>query len=263
MAERIVQRKSHLNQAGAGTPQQGHEEPSGVDNWRLCQRKYTFQPIYRTSGRLMAIELLTAVSSPTAPPTLISPEKYFANIDVETRLSIIVEQLQLLSKWQCRFVRDDLLASLNIDGKTLLALQDCLEAKRLIATMPWVRFEIVENLGGLSKEVLTGLPEAQILWLDDFGCGMANFSSLMLVQYDCIKIARELFILLQQSGEGQAVFHSLIGLLSRFCNFVVIEGIETEEEWAIVQASKAYAAQGYYLSRPQPFENFDALKLDL
>lgn len=29
-----------------------------------------------------------------------------------------------------------------------------------------------------------------------------------------------------------------------FCNYVVIEGIETKEEWAIVKASHADAAQG-------------------
>ncbi|MCA6961708.1 cyclic-guanylate-specific phosphodiesterase [Pectobacterium odoriferum] len=263
MAELIVQQEGHLNQVGAGLFQQGDSVPLGADYWLQCQRRYTFQPIYRTSGKLMAIELLTSVFSPTLPQKFISPEKYFANIDVETRLLIIVEQLQLLSQWNFRFTRDDLFASVNIDGMTLLALQNNLEAKRLIAAMPWIRFEMVENQGGLPKEILTKLPEAQTLWLDDFGCGMANFSSLMLAQYDCIKVARELFILLQQSGEGKTVFPALIALLSRFCNYVVIEGIETQEEWAIVQASHAYAAQGYYLSRPQPFENFETLKLEL
>lgn len=29
--------------------------------WQQCQRIYTFQPIYRVTGSLMAIELLTAV----------------------------------------------------------------------------------------------------------------------------------------------------------------------------------------------------------
>lgn len=210
----------------------------------------------------MAIELLTSVRSPGSPQIFISPEIYFANINVEERLRIIVEQLQLLSHWRLRFARDDLLASVNIDGMTLLALQKSHEAKRLISSMPWVRFEMVENQGGLPKEVLTQLPEVQTLWLDDFGCGVANFSSLMLAQYDCIKVARELFILLQQSEEGRGVFPVLITLLARFCNDVVIEGVETEEEWSIVKASHADAAQGYYLSRPQSFDNFEALKTD-
>ncbi|TCV01270.1 EAL domain-containing protein (putative c-di-GMP-specific phosphodiesterase class I) [Samsonia erythrinae] len=258
-----MQQEGHVNQVGAEFFQQGSAQPLGADYWHQCQRRYTFQPIYRTSGKLMAIELLTSVFSPTLPQQFISPEKYFANIDVETRLLIIIEQLQLLSHWHYRFTRDELFASINIDGMTLLALQNNLEAKRLIASMPWIRFEMVENQGGLPKEILATLPETKKLWLDDFGCGMANFSSLMLAQYDCIKMARELFVFLQQSDEGRAVFPALIVFLSRFCNYVVIEGIETQEEWSIVQASHAFAAQGYYLSRPQPFENFDSLKLEL
>lgn len=257
-----MQQEGNVNQFKLLLPQQGDVESLGSDYWNQCLRRYTFQPIYRTSGKLMAIELLTSVFSPTLPQTFISPETYFANINVEERLQIIVEQLQLLSNWHLRFTRDDLLASVNIDGMTLLALQKSHEAKRLVAAMPWLRFEMVENQGGLPKEALTKLPEVQTLWLDDFGCGVANFSSLMLAQYDCIKVARELFILLQQSGEGREVFPALISLLARFCNYVVIEGIETQEEWTIVKASQADAAQGYYLSRPQPFDNFEALKTE-
>ncbi|MFC3396443.1 cyclic-guanylate-specific phosphodiesterase [Brenneria rubrifaciens] len=263
MAERIVQQDGNLNYFEPLFSHQVNVESLSVDYWHQCQRRYTFQPIYRTSGKLMAIELLTSVSSLTSPQKFISPEKYFANINVDARLQIIVEQLQLLSHWHLRFIREGLLASVNIDGMTLLALQKSHEAKQLISSMPWIRFEMVENQGGLPKETLTILPETQMLWLDDFGCGMANFSSLMLAQYDCIKVARELFILLQQSEEGRSVFPTLISLLTRFCNHVVIEGIETKEEWAIVKASHADAAQGYYLSRPQPFDNFEALKLEL
>ncbi|EHD20537.1 MULTISPECIES: cyclic-guanylate-specific phosphodiesterase [Brenneria] len=259
MADLIVQQEGNFNQFELLYPQQENAEPADPDYWLHCQRRYKFQPIYRTSGKLMAIELLTSVFAPSLPQKFISPEKYFANINVEARLQIIIEQLQLLSHWHQRFIRDELLASVNIDGSTLLALQQSGEAKRLITSMPWIRFEMVENQGGLPKEILTRLPEAQTLWLDDFGCGMANFSSLMLAQYDCIKVARELFILLQQSGEGREVFPALIALLARFCNYVVIEGIETKEEWAIVKASHADAAQGYYLSRPQSFDNFDTL----
>ncbi|ECS5319964.1 cyclic-guanylate-specific phosphodiesterase, partial [Salmonella enterica subsp. enterica serovar Hadar] len=32
--------------------------------WLQCERAYTYQPIYQTNGRLMAVELLTVVSHP-------------------------------------------------------------------------------------------------------------------------------------------------------------------------------------------------------
>lgn len=47
--------------------------------WLQCERAYTYQPIYQTNGRLMAVELLTVVSHPENPPnvsrrTAISPK---------------------------------------------------------------------------------------------------------------------------------------------------------------------------------------------
>lgn len=32
--------------------------------WLQCERAYTWQPIYQTCGRLMAVELLTVVTHP-------------------------------------------------------------------------------------------------------------------------------------------------------------------------------------------------------
>ena len=35
--------------------------------WLQCERTYTYQPIYRTDGRLLAVELLTIVTHPSDP----------------------------------------------------------------------------------------------------------------------------------------------------------------------------------------------------
>ncbi|MGM3175909.1 cyclic-guanylate-specific phosphodiesterase [Dickeya lacustris] len=259
MAGHTVQQNSHINQPGSETPLTREVQLTDADYWHCCHRRYRFQPIYRTSGRLMGIELLTAVFHPSAPQKFLSPEIYFTHLNVDERLDIVIEQLKLLRQWDERFVRDGLRASVNIDGVALLALQENREAKRLLAGMPWLRFELVESLASLPNDTLATLPEAGQLWLDDFGCGVANFSSLPLARYDCIKIARELFIMLLESDQGKQLFPSLVALLSTYCNEVVIEGVETQEEWDVVRQSPASAAQGYFLSRPQPFENLDAL----
>ncbi|WP_315709777.1 cyclic-guanylate-specific phosphodiesterase [Brenneria uluponensis] len=263
MAEYIVRQKSHVEQVGLSFSTVGEENLVDTDCWRCCERQYTFQPIYRTSGKLMGIELLTAVFYPSTPQQVISPEAYFKTLDVEKRLQVVIEQLQLLNQWNQRFIQDDLLASVNIDGLTLLALQKSRKAKKLITSMPWLRLELVESLEGLSKDTLANLPEARRLWLDDFGCGVANFSSLVLTKYDCIKIARELFVILLQTEEGRQLFPLLVTLISRYCNYVVIEGVETKDEWTVVKQSNATAAQGYYLARPQSFDHFDSLQLEL
>lgn len=77
--------------------QEQHKEPA---YWQQCQRSYNFQPIYRVDGSLMAIELLTAVFHPSAPGQRVSPELYFATLEIPQRLHIVAEQLTLLAKWE-------------------------------------------------------------------------------------------------------------------------------------------------------------------
>lgn len=101
------------------------------------------------------------------------------------------------------------------------------------------------------------------LWLDDFGTGMANFSALSEVRYDYIKIARELFMMLRQSPEGRTLFSQLLHLMNRYCRGVIVEGVETPEEWRDVQNSPAFAAQGWFLSRPAPIETLNTAVLAL
>lgn len=232
-------------------------------HWKQCQRSYTFQPIYQVTGRLMAIELLTAVFHPSAPSQRLSPEDYFAALDISQRVHIVREQLELLSHWESKFVDSGLVASVNIDGPTLLAIQHHSQIRSLIARLPWIRFELVEHHVLPQEEIVAQMPELGPLWLDDFGAGMANFSALTELKYDYIKLSRELFVLLRKTEEGRNLFSMLLALINRYCRGVIVEGVETIEEWEQVRNSPAFAAQGYFFSRPVPFEQLTDLPLQL
>ncbi len=109
--------------------------------------------------------------------------------------------------------------------------------------------------------IATQMPEFGPLWMDDFGSGMANFSALTELKYDYIKLARELFILLRASEEGRNLFGMLLALINRYCKGVIVEGVETREDWEQVRNSPACAAQGYFFSRPVPIELLDTLPM--
>ncbi|RKQ41261.1 cyclic-guanylate-specific phosphodiesterase [Enterobacter sp. R1(2018)] len=231
--------------------------------WSQCQRQYTFQPIYKIDGTLMAVELLTVVIHPSEEGMRIAPDRYFSSISTRSRLSVIEEQLQLLEKWQVTFLEYGILASVNVDGPALMAMKHHQPILALIDRLPWVRFELVEHITQPQAATLARLQEFGPLWLDDFGTGMANFSALSEVRYDYIKVARDLFIMLRKSEEGRTLFTGLLQLMNRYCKGVIVEGIETLDEWRDVQASPAFAAQGYYLSRPVPFENLENVLIRL
>ncbi len=231
--------------------------------WLQCQRQYTFQPIYKIDGTLMAVELLTVVTHPSEKEVRIPPDRYFLSISTRSRLSVIEEQLILLETWQSTFLEHGILASVNVDGPTLMAMKHHQPILALIDKLPWVRFELVEHITQPQAATLAHLQEFGPLWLDDFGTGMANFSALSEVRYDYIKVARDLFIMLRKSDEGRTLFTMLLQLMNRYCKGVIVEGVETLEEWRDVQASPAFAAQGYYLSRPVPFENLENVLIRL
>ncbi|PWK94860.1 EAL domain-containing protein (putative c-di-GMP-specific phosphodiesterase class I) [Pantoea allii] len=231
--------------------------------WQQCQRRYTFQPIYKVSGRLLAVELLTAVTHPSEPTKNLSPEAYFSALEIAQRLDIVQEQLELLAQWESFFACNNVMASVNIDGPSLSLIQHHLPIRSLITRLPWVRFELTEHHVLPQEEMVAQMPELGPLWLDDFGSGMANFSALTELKYDYIKLSRELFILLRASDEGQVLFPMLLSLINRYCNGVIVEGVETQHEWEQVKSSPAMAAQGYFFSRPAPFSELEHLPVQL
>ena len=70
-------------------------------------------------------------------------------------------------------------------------------------------------------------------------------------------------MLLRSTDEGRSLFSMLLALINRYCNGVIVEGVETEEEWQQVRNSPAMAAQGYFFSRPVPFSTLESLALEL
>lgn len=190
--------------------------------WLQCERAYTWQPIYQTCGRLMAVELLTVVTHPLNPSQRLPPDRYFTEITVSHRMEVVKEQIDLLAQKADFFVEHGLLASVNIDGPTLIALRQQPKILRQIEELPWLRFELVEHIRLPKDSTFASMCEFGPLWLDDFGTGMANFSALSEVRYDYIKIARELFVMLRQSPEGRTLFSQLLHLMNRYCRGVIV-----------------------------------------
>lgn len=231
--------------------------------WLQCERAYTYQPIYQTSGRLMAVELLTVVTHPDNPAQRLAPDRYFAEVAVRHRIDVVKEQLALLEKNERFFRHHDLLASVNVDGPTLIAMRQQNDILKTIERLPWLRFELVEHIRLPKDSSFASMCEFGPLWLDDFGTGMANFSALSEVRYDYIKVARDLFVMLRQTPEGRNLFTLLLQLMNRYCRGVIVEGVETLEEWRDVQNSPAFAAQGYFLSRPVALDTLEEVILTL
>lgn len=56
--------------------------------------------------------------------------------------------------------------------------------------------------------------------------------------------------MLRQTPEGRNLFILLLQLMNRYCRGVIVEGVETLEEWRDVQSSPAFAAGAIFFPDP-------------
>ncbi len=61
---------------------------------------------------------------------------YFEGLAINQRLHVVHEQLMLLKEWQHFLCNDQIVASVNIDGPTLMVIQRDAPIRRLITELP-------------------------------------------------------------------------------------------------------------------------------
>jgi len=110
------------------------------------------------------------------------------------------------------------------------------------------------------QELLASLRKRGLkLALDDFGTGFASFSNLMKNTVDLLKIDRT-FIRDIESDKNNAVLVESVNMLANQLGLdVIAEGVETKEQLELLESMGCRYIQGYYISKPVPFDNAMAL----
>lgn len=88
------------------------------------------------------------------------------------------------------------------------------------------------------------------LALDDFGTGYSSLAYLRKLPIDFIKIDQSFVRDLEESLETQIVMQSLSGLIQGLNRKIVVEGIETEGQAALIRQMGCNFGQGYLFGRP-------------
>jgi len=88
--------------------------------------------------------------------------------------------------------------------------------------------------------------------LDDFGTGYSSLSYLKMFPWDKIKIDRSFVEELGSSAECSAIVCAVVGLGRSLRIATTAEGIETEEQRALLFAAGCTYGQGYLFGRPVP-----------
>ena len=98
--------------------------------------------------------------------------------------------------------------------------------------------------------------------MDDFGTGYSNLSRIAKADFELIKIDKSLLwpCFKEDGGEGtknaKILLENMISMLLKMGRKIVVEGIETKEQFEYLAGLGITYAQGFYFSKPIPEAEF-------
>jgi diguanylate cyclase (GGDEF)-like protein len=93
--------------------------------------------------------------------------------------------------------------------------------------------------------------------MDDFGTGYSSLGYFRTFPFDQVKIDQSFISGLTESSEALAIVKAIIGLGKGLGLAIVAEGVETAEQMRLLRAKGCQKAQGYFIGRPGPIEDFE------
>ena len=160
------------------------------------------------------------------------------------RTSVNVSALQLRQK---DFVDSVLDAICEFDGKAPLLDIEITES---------VLVDDIEE----STRKLQALRRAGVeVSVDDFGTGFCSLSYLARLPVDTLKIDRSFVMRMRDAGYPRNIVAMIVSLAHTLGLRVVAEGVEDDEQVRLLRELGCDQIQGFYVSRPVPPEDVDAM----
>ena len=112
----------------------------------------------------------------------------------------------------------------------------------------------------LHRQTLAGLSDAGVrLALDDFGTGYSALGYLRQFPMDKLKIDRSFIASIVDEGRSRQLVTAIISMARALDLTVTAEGVETEQQAALLRNVSCERGQGYFLARPSTPEQTIAL----
>ena len=93
--------------------------------------------------------------------------------------------------------------------------------------------------------------------LDDFGTGYSSLNHIREIPFDVIKVDQSFVKDLAEDAYSQSFIRMVAELADAIDVSICVEGIETKEQYKVLEGMKVRLIQGYYFDRPMPREEFE------
>ena len=130
------------------------------------------------------------------------------------------------------------------------------ELDRDLINLELTETALLEDLT-IARPILNDLSAFGIgIHIDDFGTGYSSLSYLAELPVKTLKIDRSFVSKLTDSESNARVVQAIIALGKAMDLDIVAEGVETDQQYAIVRKLGCDLAQGYFIAKPMPAYNF-------
>ena len=241
-----------------------------LDLLRICLENNSFevyfQPIYdlKTHSYCKAEALLRL---PDNPLGFISPEEFIPIAEENGLIAPIT--YQVLDK-TCLFIKKVIaekkdFTGVSINFSVLQFMQDDLENKVLKVIekhqLPYelIKIEITESMLVTNFDVITNFMTNMInrgiqFLLDDFGTGYSNITYVLTIPFQVVKVDKSLIWQAMKDEKAAILIKKMIEAFNQIGLHILAEGIETKEQMEFMKKCGCDLFQGYYFSRPVPFD---------
>lgn len=176
---------------------------------------------------------------------------------------VLVSALTQARRWQDAHLSLRLAVNLSMDNLLSLSFLDAVVNLTAQAGMhpENLMLEVTESRlmqdQRVSLEILTRLRLKRFkLSIDDFGTGNSSLTQLRDIPFDELKIDQSFVHGAWANDTQRAMFDASLGLARQLGMETVAEGVEDQADWDFLRQQGCDVAQGYFIARPMPTEQF-------
>jgi EAL domain-containing protein (putative c-di-GMP-specific phosphodiesterase class I) len=211
-----------------------------------------FQPIVDLEeGRPMGFEALTRFAGePIRPPNLWFEEAHAMGLGVEMELAAVAVALSHQAELPSHTDLAVNVGPLTIASESFQELLARADPQRVVVEL--TEQTEVRDYSVLNQAIAAVRSKGARLAVDDTGAGVSSLAHILKLAPDWIKLDRALTTGVDRDPVRRALAASLVTFANETGSLIVAEGIETEQELAVLRSLGIRYGQGFYLQPPSP-----------